>query len=200
MDKNEEKNVKTDEKKEYKISWKKFAGLFSDKKKILIISICMAIIIIFLLLFSTIFALININSTNIINGIKVNQFDISKLSKEEAEQKLEQIVQEKTTQNLKIVAQDFEYQLNLSQIEVQYNINEVVNQAYSIGRDSNIFVNNYQILKTMMKNQNINLKYTYNEELLDNMLADIESKIPNAVVEPSYYICPRRAGTRSCCS
>ena len=160
----------------------------NKRKKILIISICVFVTIALLLLFSTIFAFININSTNIVKGVKISGNDISKLSKEETKLNLEQVIQEKLARNIKIIAPDFEYQINLSQIGVEYNLNEAIEEAYNIGRNENIFVSNYDILKTMIKTEDINLSYTYNEELLNNILNDMASKVPNLVVEPNYCI------------
>lgn len=160
----------------------------NKRKKILIISICVFVTIALLLLFSTIFAFININSTTIVKGVKISGNDISKLSKEETKLNLEQVIQEKLARNIKIIAPDFEYQINLSQIGVEYNLNEAIEEAYNIGRNENIFVSNYDILKTMIKTEDINLSYTYNEELLNNILNDMASKVPNLVVEPNYCI------------
>ena len=83
---------------------------------------------------------------------------------------------------------DFEYSIKLSQIEVTYKIEEAVKEAFNTGRSNNIFVDNYNILKTRIKKKNINVEYEYNEKLLDEILDDIAVKIPGAVIEPSYYI------------
>ena len=167
---------------------KEVIEVMNQRKKILIIAICVFVTIALLLLFSTIFAFININNTTIIKGVKISGNDISKLSKEETKQNFEQVIQEKTTRNIKITAQEFEYQINLSQISVEYNLNEAIEEAYKVGRNGNIFTNNYNILKTMIKTEDINLSYTYNEELLNNILNDMASKVPNPVIEPNYCI------------
>ena len=157
-------------------------------KKIIAISICTGVIVVILLLLSTIFSLININNTKIISGIKINQIDLSNLNKEEAKQKLNEKINQTLDRDINIVAQDFEYQIKLSQIELKYNLDEAVEEAYGIGRNGNIFKNNYRIAKTMFIGTNINLKYTYNEELLNNLVNSIASKVPNPVVEPNYCI------------
>lgn len=185
---NEDQN-KAKDKVNYTLKLRKEVIESMDKrKKILIISICVFVTIVLLLLLSTIFALINASSTTIIKGVKINENDISKLSKEETKQNLEQVIQEKVARNIKITAPDFEYQINLSQIGVEYNLKEAIDEAYSIGRNTNIFISNYDILKTMIKKENIDLSYTYDEKLLDNILNDMASKVPNLVVEPNYCI------------
>lgn len=160
----------------------------NKRKKIAIIIVIVFAIVIMLLLFSTIFAFININNNNIFSKIRINNIDISNLSIEEAKQVVNKKIEEKTSKNINIVAQDFEYQINLSQIEVSYNINECIEEAYGYGRSNNIFVNNYDILLSNIQGKNINLKYTYNEELLNKMIDDIELKIPNSVIQPNYCI------------
>lgn len=160
--------------------------LNSKNKKILIISICILIAIILLL--STIFSLLNINSTRITSGIKINQIDVSKLYKEEAKQKISEIIEEKIDKDINITAKDFEYQIKLSQIEVNYDIDTAIEEAYGIGRNSNIFKNNFKIIESKLFGCNINLNYTYNEESLNKLLDDIASKVPNPVIEPNYYI------------
>ena len=74
------------------------------------------------------------------------------------------------------------------EIEVKYKIEEAVEKAFNTGRSNNIFIDNYTILKTRLKKENLDLEYEYNEKLLDEIIDDITVKIPEAVVEPSYYI------------
>ncbi len=162
--------------------------LFMTNKKNVIFLICIIATILLVLLFSTTFALININNTKIITGVKIDGVEVSKLTKEEAVQKLEEVVNKKLEDDILIKAEDFEYSIKLSQMEVSYDIEKAIEEAYSTGRQSNIFSNNYAIIKSMIWGKDINLGYTYNEELLTKMLNDMSSKVPNAVVEANYSI------------
>lgn len=165
----------------------KFSVFIKNKKNIILFT-CITIIIILAFLFSTIFALINISNTKIVSGVKVNGIDISNLNKEEAIQKLNEVANQKLENDILIKAEDFEYGIKLSQIETNYDIEKAIEEAYNIGRRNNIFSNNYEIIKTMIWGRDINLEYTYNEELLTNMLNDMASKVPNGVVEANYSI------------
>ena len=183
----EEKDIKkTDEKKD-KIKEKTYE-IKSNKKKIIIASVCISIVILLGFIFSTIFALINLNNENIISGIKVNGIEISNLSKEEAIKKLTEEANKKLESDIIIKAQDFEYGIKLSQIETKYNIEKALEEAYNTGRSGNIFTNNFDILNALISGKEINLEYTYNEELLNNLLKDMNLKIPNAVIESDYCI------------
>lgn len=173
----EEKNQTSNASSEYEVK---------NKRKKVIVLTC--VILAILLIFSTAFALFNMNNTKIILGIKINGIDIGKLSKEEAVQKISDLTNQKLEKDILLKADDFEYGIKLSQIETNYKIEKVVEEAYNYGRKGNIFVNNYKIAKTMILGENLNLEYTYNDELLNKILNDIASKIPNSVVEVSHCI------------
>ena len=190
MKENDEKIKKTEEEtikqeaieKTYEVKTNK------GKKATIIALICVSIVLLFAFIFSTIFALLNLNNVNIISGIKINGIDISKLSKEEAMGKIQEEVNQKLESDIVVKADDFQYEIKLSQIETKYNIEKALEEAYNTGRNGNIFTNNFEILKATIFGKEINLEYTYNEELLDKTLNDINLKIPNCVVEANYCI------------
>lgn len=160
----------------------------TKKRKIITISICVAIALIILFAIFTGFALFNINNTNIISKISVNGIDIGELSREEAENKLYQISDENFNKEITLKAEEFEYKIKLSQIEAKYEIDNAIEEAIKIGRNSNIFVNNYEIAKTIMKGTNLNLGYKYNQELLENLINNVALQLPNAVIETTYKV------------
>lgn len=183
--KTDEENIVKDEIKET-INENKIDN--KQKKKAVIALICASAILLVFFAFSTIFALININNVNIISGIKVNGIEVSNLNKEEASKKLEEEFNKKLEKDIVIKTEEFETSIKLSQIETNYNIEKALEEAYNIGRCGNIFANNYEILKATIFGKEINLEYTYNEELLNDLLEDINSKLPNCVIEANYCI------------
>jgi len=161
---------------------------YNTNKKTIIILSCITLILIIAFLFSTIFALVNISNTRVVSGVKVNGIEISNLNREEAIYKLNEIVEQKLNSDIIIKADDFEYGIKLSQIETNYNIEKAIEEAYNIGRSGNIFTNNYEIINTIIFGKEINLEYTYNEKLFNNILGDMSAKVPNSVVESNYSI------------
>lgn len=159
----------------------------SSKKKIITILIC-AIILVVAIFASTGFALFNINNTKIISNISIEGIEVGGLTKKEAEQKILEKIEKNVEQNIIVKTNDFEYQFQLSQIEAKYDTNKAIEDAYSIGRDGNIFKNNLEIFKRKIKNKNIEVGIDYNQELLDNIINEIAVKIPDAVEKPSYCI------------
>lgn len=138
----------------------------TPKKKWVKPVIILSIVVIFLLIFSTIFAIMNINSNKIISGVSINNIEVSGLTKEEAKGKLETIINEKKSKEIMLKYQDFETELSHELIETKYDLDEVVEQAYNIGRDSNLFGNNYNILFTLLGKKNIDINVNLNEEIL----------------------------------
>ncbi len=166
---------------------KKIRKEMSNKRKTISI---VAIILVgcFLMVFSVIFSLLNINNAKILSNISILNIDISEMTKEEALQKLRNIVNEKLTSDITIKYGDYETTINTSQFDIKIDIEKAVNEAYNLGKESNIIVNNYEILLTKFRNKNIEPELIINEEILQNKIKEISSKLPNAVVENSYYI------------
>ena len=160
----------------------------NKKRKKVIICVTIGIIILFLLLFSSIFALININNSKIISGVKIEGIDISGLSKDEAKAKLEAVYNEKKEKEIPIKYNEFESSINPSMIELNYNIEKAVDEAINVGRNNNIFINNYNILFTLIGKKDINVEMTINEEATRKIIEDTGANLPGVVIESSYYI------------
>lgn len=160
------------------------------KKKIkTIIFVCVVILFILIILFSVIFALLNWNSVKITKGISIKNLDVSNLTLEEAREMLTSSLDKELIPELTLKYND-EYSITLSpeQIEFKYDIEDSLNEAYNVGRTENILLNNYTLLFTTLFGKEQNITYTYNEELLNAFIDDVNSKLPGLVVQPSYYI------------
>lgn len=163
--------------------------MIKNKKRRTYIFICITILIILAICFSTIFALLNMNNSNIINGVSVKNIDVSKLSVEDAKNKVNEAITRELSPEIYLKYGDgYNISLKPEQIEYKYNIDGTIENAYLIGRNNNIVFNNYTLLKTAFIGENINPEYTYNKELLDQFVSNINAEIPGVVVEPSYYI------------
>ena len=158
------------------------------KKKWVLPAIILGIVIVFALIFSTIFALININNEKIISGISIEGIEISGLSKEEAKEKIESLYNEKKGQEIKLKYQEYESTLNPTIMEVNYDIDKAINEAYLTGRSNNIFVNNYQILITLITKKDINVDMSLNEDVTKQTIQDMQPNLPGVVVESTYAV------------
>lgn len=165
----------------------------ADKKnKIKKIYLCFiiptAILIILLLILSTIFALININNSKILRGISIQGIDVSNLTVDEAKQKVSSIVNEHLSKQILVKRADFEGIFLPEQFGVNFDINSAVEQAHSLGRSGNIFENNYTILNLMFKSNDISLNIAYDETLLTSIINELNTLLPDKVLNPDYYI------------
>ncbi len=144
-------------------------------------------ILIILITFIT-FTLINTKSQTIAHGISIKGIDISGLTKEEATQKISTYISSSIPQEIKLKHNDYETSLSTEQLSVYFNTNEAVEIAYEIGKNGNIFENNFIILKSLFSKTNIDPGFSIDEEQLKNSLQDISNKLPDKVIESSCYI------------
>ena len=158
-----------------------------SNKKIIIPIISISIIILLIIIVSTIFAFININNTNIVNGVKIEGIDVSGLTKESAKEKIDSIYNEKKQKDIILKYQDYDTTINPELLEVSYETEKAVEEAINVGKNSNIIINNYNILFALIGKKNINVNLEINEDETNKTIQSIESSIPGAVIEPDYY-------------
>ena len=183
QDKENKKEQVTDKENKDK---KKNGKTKTKKLKKIIISIIIVALV--GLLFSTVFALTNINNEKIISGVTIKGIEVSGLTKEEAIAKLETTYTAKLENNIMLQYEDFESELNPTLMEVNYNIEEAVDEAYSLGRNGNIFANNYNILGTLIGKRDINVDMSLNEDVTKQTINDIGANLPGILEESSYSI------------
>lgn len=159
----------------------------TTKKKMIKIAIIIGIVMIVLLFISTIFAFVNINNEKIINGVSIKGIDVSGLNKEEASTKIQDIYNEKMQKEINVKYQDYESSVNPTLMEVNYDIENAVNEAYLTGKGDNIFINNYNILFTLIAKKDVNVNMTLNEDATKQSILDIGANLPGIVIESSYY-------------
>lgn len=166
-----------------------FKKIKPEKKHVGVTVLVLCVFLIFLLLFSVVFALININNTGIIAGITINGIDVSGLQEQEAMEKLEANLENRISQTITLKYEDYETAITPVQFDAKWNMENAVSEACNIGRTGrNIIVNNYHILATLLMKKEIECKLFLNEELLDKTIEDISIKLPGAMEESSYYI------------
>lgn len=144
-------------------------------------------IVIFFILFLGITLYIS-SSDKIITGIYIKGVEVAGLTKEQAIEKVTNEFNNVLPNNLTVVHGEYETQLNLEDLGANLNIEEAVNRAYNIGRDSNIFKNMGTIIKNLVSVNDLNLNVTVNTEQCTSILNDISTKLPDTVVQSSYYV------------
>ena len=144
-------------------------------------------IVIFFILFLGITLYIS-SSDKIITGIYIKGVEVAGLTKEQAIEKVTNEFNKVLPNNLTVVHGEYETQLNLEDLGANLNIEEAVNRAYNMGRDSNIFKNMGTIIKNLVSVNDLDLNVTVNTEQCTSILNDISTKLPDTVVQSSYYV------------
>ena len=158
------------------------------KKKINIgVGILICVFAIILITFLWISIKNNLNK-NIIKGIKVDNVDLSNMSLEEGRDKLNNYINTRLNNNIKFNYEEYNVEVNPLDIGITYNVEEAINEAYNVGRNENIFCNNFNVIKTNIKGKKIDLKTTINEEKFNSFIKEINGNLSNGVQQPSYYI------------
>ena len=158
------------------------------KPKTILPIILISVLIVIALIISVIFALININNEKILNNVSIMGIEVGDMTREEAENAIMEVVNARLSEEMELKKDEYETSINANQINAKFDVEKAVNEAYNIGREGNIVVNNYAILFNMIFGNNIECNLNYNEEALNEKISDISSKLPGAVVQHSYYI------------
>lgn len=166
-----------------------FELIKKEKKSIwIILAIVFTVFFFIILAMFTGIAVYNTSNDSIISGIFIKGTNVSGLTKPEAIYKLEESLKEKMTDNIYLIHNDFETDISIEQIEAKFDIESAVNKAYEIGREGNIIQNTFKILKVMTSNINIEPILYVNDEQLTYALDDISKKLPDTIINSSYYI------------
>lgn len=174
--KKEEKECKTKKERKKK-----------NKKSILIITI-LALILIVLILIITIFSIYNINNSNIIYGIEIEDIDISNKSVEDAKKQIEVYINKKLNEDITLFCDEYEITIKPEHAGIVYYLDETIQEAYAIGRQSNFLVNDFEIIKTIINGKNINLKLEIDNAIFEKFLLEINQNLKGSVEQPNYYI------------
>lgn len=185
IDKEKNQNNTKKDKEQYRYEKK---ATHKKNNKFIVLIIIVSILLLLIATLSTIFALINSNNNTILGGIYIGDVEVEGLTEEEAIKVLNEKYQEQNKKEIILKINGEKFSITPEQIEVTYNIEKSVSEAYKIGRDGNIFENNFDIIQTMLGEQKIEIEFSYNEELLENVLKGFNAKLPNAMVDNTYCV------------
>ena len=153
-----------------------------------ILGILIFIIITIIVIAFLIFTGYNALNQNMVYGVHIKDVDVSNMSKSDAKDKVDNYITSSLPEEITLKHEDYQTTISLSQIGVNFDVKSAVNNAYNIGRQGNLFLNNFYVLSTMFGNVNIEPTLNLDEEQLTQNLNDISTQLPDKVVESSYYI------------
>ena len=186
---NENRKIANEKNNEEERKFNNYTQVTKKKKSSLSIFTMLAIMFFVILLVGFgIFTVYNMYNSNIISGVHIKGIDVSNLSPSDAKYQLDNYLSQALPEEIKLKHGDFETTLSLYQIESTFDTKSAVNRAFEVGRQGNIFNNNFYVLSTMFGNVNIEPDLIFNEEQLTTNLNEISAQLPDGVKQSSYYV------------
>jgi len=127
-------------------------------------------------------------NSNVIANVKINDMKVSGLSQIELQEKLENIIDNMLGDEIILAHNEIEKSFTLKQLELETDIPEISYKACTIGRDSNVFANNYRILKVLANGENLTLNIKFNDEILKSVFSNLSDEWAENFVDNSYYV------------
>lgn len=181
---NENKNIEKNEKSLKKIKHEKHLKK-GNKKIIIIIPICVLLIFVCVI---GLFSFYNINNKKIINGVKIENIDLSGKTSSEAKQQIEECLNKKNNKDITLFSNEYELKIKPEQLGVIFKLNETIDEAYKIGREKNFLINDIEVVDVWLKGKNLNLQFEIDDNIFNKFVIGINENLENAVKQPSYYI------------
>ncbi len=160
----------------------------NKKRRILLVTISLVVILVLAVFFSVVFAFIQQGKNTIVKGVSAKGVEFSNLTVSDAKEKFVEQINKELKTPIKLVYGDYTLDVNVSDLEFSYNIDEILEEAYRIGRTDNIIESNYLILSTIFKGKEIEPKYSYNEKALETIIENVATSIPDKVSEYTFYV------------
>ena len=145
-------------------------------------------VILIIITFLTIFAVTNIGNNKILKGVQIAQIDVSNMTKEDAKAMLEEFYSKKAENEIYLKHGEFESTTTYQALEVEYQIEQAIEQAHQVGRSGNLVIDNLEILKVWIYGITIDLDVTIDEEMLHQVVENINNSIQGAVIQSDYYL------------
>ena len=159
------------------------------KKKKGPIIIFFTFIILALATLSVIFGFITSKSDKIISGVSINGIDVSKLNKSQAVQLLNDKLSPNLNNTITFAYGDYKKELNLQDLGAEIQAENSVDSAFAIGRsEQNIFANNFKVISTFFKKQDVALSAKYDQAKLNDFIDSLNNELPDRAIPVDYRI------------
>lgn len=144
------------------------------------------LIIVFLIL-----AIIAASAVALLSGnriqpnISISGIDVSGLTRNEAENRLKNIYEDKINEAfISLKFEDKEWKIGYKDLGYSYNIEEAVGKAYSVGRNGNIFKKLTETINTRLnKTHKFEVESKYNTEPVNKLIDKIAKEIDQDVID-----------------
>ncbi len=167
---------------------KKILKMFKHDSIVLLFVIFLAIFIGILIAGSIMFYSNQQNSNTIQSGVFIKGINVSGLTKQEAIKLVTNELHKQMNDHLELTYKNYNYYLEVEQIEAKFDIESSVNYALNIAKTGNFLNDMEKYILVLTANINIEPVLTYNENALISYLETIQANLPDQVQQYGYYI------------
>lgn len=128
------------------------------------------------------------NSDEIAPGVFIKGVNVSGMTKEKAKQTISNYLAENMADHLTFSYGNYEYDVEVEQINAYFDIDSAINYAYEIGRNKGPIQNIKDYVSVLMNKIDIDPILIYDENALIDYMDFLEISLPDQVEQPSYYI------------
>lgn len=119
-----------------------------------------------------------LNKETIYEGIKIDKFNVSDMSREEALSLLKGNLEDKLSgKQMKLTYKDFAYDVGIKELGYHYSYEKALDEAYNIGREGNVINRIKTIMDTRKYGKTIELESAYNIKLINDLAVEISDEI-----------------------
>lgn len=137
---------------------------------------------------TSVFYISHLQNGLIQRGVYVNGISVSDLTSDQALASVNSQLNENIPEFLTIKYKDNKYQIRLQDLELNFDVETAVKDAYEIGRTQHVVKDLYDYAEVLSKNVNIDSELSFNEEVLEKCIDLVEEQLPDKVVNYSYNI------------
>jgi len=105
----------------------------------------------------------------IYKGVKIDQFDVSNMTRDEALNLLKNKKEKDKNKTIKLTYNDSLFKFSLCDFGFEYDYQKTVDKAYRIGRVGNIFTRIIDIVSTSIKGIDIQLETSYDRDKIEHI-------------------------------
>ena len=145
-------------------------------------------IILMVLVATSIFYVSHLKNGLIQSGVFINGISVSNLDKDEALNGVTAQLNDSMPEFINLKYKDITYRISLKELEVSFDTETAVDEAYNIGRTKNVVKDLSDYIQTINNTVNIEASLQYNEDILNKVIQNISAQLPDKVQEYSYSV------------
>lgn len=188
MSEEKQKKEQDDKKKTQSKADEYMQSLIDKRKKALKAIYILCIILAIVLIFSTTFGLVIKGNNKILKNVSIQNINVGNQTKQQAVNILNEKYEKLRQETVECTSVNYKKEIKIEDIELDVKTEKSVEQAFLIGRNSNLLKNNYKVLSMMFSKHNIPVEFEYNRDKLAGIIDEINKELPSKPTTYSYKI------------